>query len=70
MKNSVNVKTVKKCAFCKYWYDPSNAYISPKGNLRNVWEYENSARCKCIKKNKQIAAFNSCKDYECKVPIT
>ena len=30
MKAVVNIKHVKKCAFCKKWYDPTNSAIAPK----------------------------------------
>ena len=33
---------IKKCAFCKYYYDPSYTVISPKKGQKNVWEYENN----------------------------
>ena len=69
MKNSLNVKLFKKCAFCKYWYDPCNTHIAPKTPSKNIWEYEVNTRCKCLKKNVQMAAFSSCSNYECKITI-
>lgn len=32
-----NVKS-RKCAFCKYWYDPTNSNISPKSPNMGVWQ--------------------------------
>lgn len=47
---TVNTKTVKKCAFCKYWYDPTNSAISPRSPKINLWEYDDKAKCKCLQK--------------------
>jgi len=69
MKQAVNLKNFKKCAFCKYWYDPTNEHIAPKAPNINVWTYETSARCKCIKRNLTMSSTNSCAHYDCKVPI-
>lgn len=69
MKVPLNVKVVKRCAFCKYWYDPTNQHINPKSPKINLWEYENNARCKCLKRNNERRANELCPSYECKVPI-
>lgn len=69
MKQSTNVKIFKKCAFCKYWYDPTNEHIAPKTPSSNIWMYETSVRCKCLKRNTTMSATNVCAHYECKVPI-
>ena len=62
---SVNVKLVKRCAFCKYWYDPCNTHIKPQ--FRDIWYFDNTAKCKCLKKNIQMAAFSFCNEYVCKL---
>lgn len=41
---TANIKTAKKCAFCKYWYDPTNSAISPRSPKINLWEYDD--KCK------------------------
>ena len=69
MRTNINIKSGKKCAFCKYWYDPTNQYISPKAPNINVWEYEKNVKCKCLKKNLEMYSTNACSYYECKVPI-
>ena len=53
---TVNTKTVKKCAFCKYWYDPTNSAISPRSPKINLWEYDDKAKCKCLQKNYDMKA--------------
>lgn len=42
---------IKKCAFCKYYYDPSYTVISPKKGQKNVWEYENNIKRPCRLRN-------------------
>ena len=63
----INIKTNKKCAFCKYWYDPTNSCISPV--QLNFWEYDIKAKQKCLKRGIDKPSTFSCSQYECKVPI-
>ncbi|MGN1115963.1 MAG: hypothetical protein ACI4TH_05310 [Candidatus Ornithomonoglobus sp.] len=65
----VNVKNIKVCAFCKYWYDPANSHIKPKAPNVNLWEYDNRAKAKCLTKNFDTPSFAACPRYECKVPV-
>lgn len=62
-----NIKTVKKCAFCKHWYDPTNSAISPRSPHINLWEYDDKCKKKCLKKNYDMAASSFCGKYECKL---
>lgn len=48
---TVNIKSIKKCAFCKYWYDPTNSAIAPKTPQHNLWQYDDTAKMKCLQKN-------------------
>jgi len=36
MSMTANVKTTKRCAFCKHWYDPANSAIEPKGKYMDI----------------------------------
>ena len=65
----VNIKTVKKCAFCKYWYDPTNSAISPHSPQINQWTYDEKFKKKCIQKNYDMKASSFCIKYECKLEI-
>ena len=56
----------RKCAFCKYWYDPTNAYINPRNPRMNLWELDSNATCICIQKNIKLPASSVCSKYECK----
>lgn len=69
MKRSVNIKLnrVRKCAFCKYWYDPTNSAIEPKFPKQGVWLYEDSAQSKCLKSNQIRASFSVCSKFETKM---
>lgn len=40
-----NKASMRHCAFCQNWYDPTNSVIRPKNGIGN-WEYEH-----CIKRN-------------------
>lgn len=64
---TVNIKVVKKCAFCKYWYDPNNSAISPRASKINLWDYDDKCKMKCMKKNYEIKASAFCSEYECKL---
>jgi len=33
----------KRCAFCKYWYDPTNQYIRPQNPKNGIWKFETTA---------------------------
>ena len=70
MRQAINAKTAKRCAFCKHWYDPSNSCIAPKAPKVNLWEYDSSARNICIQRNKKmLACTTACNKYECKVTV-
>lgn len=57
----VNIKTTKKCAFCKNWYDPTNSAIAPKSPVIGLWEIKDTnQKCMCLKKNIPMAANAFC----------
>lgn len=62
-----NIKNTKICAFCKYWYDPTNSAIQPKNTVVGFWEYNSDAKNKCIKTNLNKPSWSSCGKYECKL---
>ncbi len=61
-----NIK-VKKCAFCKHWYDPTNSYIRPRVPQAGTWEYDDKAKRKCMLAGYDKSADSFCKDYACKI---
>ncbi len=65
----INIKSIKKCAFCKYWYDPTNSAIAPKAPAIGLWEIkEPNQKCMCLKKNIQMSANAFCNaNYEKKL---
>lgn len=64
----VNIKSMKKCAFCKYWYDPTNSSIMPESPNINLWKIlDGFQKRKCIKRNVDMPACGSCKQYCCKL---
>ena len=69
MFTSANIKNIKRCAFCVNWYDPANSHIRPKKPNLNLWEFDTSAKCMCLKKGVERPSTQLCSDYNCKVPI-
>ena len=65
----VNIKHIKKCAFCKNWYDPTNSAIVPKSPLIGLWEIKDiNQKCMCLKKNIHMPANGFCSSgYEPKI---
>lgn len=66
-KTAVNIKSAKFCAFCKYWWDPCCKYIAP--NIGTQWYYESAAKCRCIKRNLDTAAFTTCSNFKLKIDL-
>ena len=63
-----NCKQVKRCAFCKHWYDPTNSAIVPKQPRINLWEIKECKKL-CLKKNYEMAATAQCREYESKMEV-
>lgn len=55
------------CAFCKYWYDPTNSAIEPMPGNTTVWKFDKSANNKCSKLSLMRKGHMGCGKYECKV---
>ena len=64
-----NLTITKYCAFCKYWYDPTNMYISPKSPRQQIWEYDYLAKCKCMKKSRETKGGETCSNFQCKIDV-
>ena len=68
MTSNVNIKYSKKCAFCKNWYDPTNANITPVSPKIGIWKInDTNKKSFCLKKTLQVSAHSSCPKYECKL---
>ena len=59
-----NVKSNKFCAFCKYWYDPTNAAIAPKNVLANIWQFDDAVWNICKRYGSKRRAGMACQKYE------
>lgn len=58
---TVNIKHINKCAFCKYWYDPTNSAIVPKSPAIGLWQIKDvNQKSKCLKKNIPMPANAFC----------
>ena len=63
-----NSPSIKKCAFCKYYYDPVNEVISPKRGQKGIWEFEVNVRKPCKQlSNMDVHSQNACNRFECKI---
>lgn len=56
-----------RCAFCKHWYDPTNAAIRPKYIKAGMWEFDDKAENLCDLTGYKRKSITTCKDYVCKV---
>ena len=63
-----NIKTAKKCAFCKYWYDPTNSGIAPVTPNIGIWKIvDMNQKCMCLRKNLKMNASAFCSNYDLKL---
>ena len=65
-----NVKnpSIRKCAFCKHWYDPTNSAIAPKNSISGIWTYEKKTKRKCMIMNyDKPGGALGCPKFECKL---
>ncbi len=61
-----NTASIRKCAFCKYWYDPTNSAIDKKLQP-GKWEFQAGIRKICTFKNTYMKSHQDCAHYECKI---
>jgi hypothetical protein len=61
----VNIKNIKKCAFCEHWYDPTNSARAPKSSAVGLWKIKDiNQKCLCYKKNINMSANAFCSQDE------
>lgn len=63
-----NNSSIRKCAFCKHWYDPTNQAIAPKAPNAGLWAYDNRKNAQCLLRGTETPSFHGCSHYECKLP--
>lgn len=65
----INIKSTRKCAICKNWYDPTNSAIEPKSPRIGVWKIKDTnQKSICLKRNYNMQAGAFCSsDFECKL---
>lgn len=61
----LNTMGSQKCAFCKYWHDPTMSAIKPV--LGKTWEFEPDIKKRCIKRGIDRKALNSCDKFVSKL---
>lgn len=66
----LNIVHAKKCALCKYWYDPTNSAIKPREPRINLWTIDDKCGKKvCLKKSYEMAPLSFCSDFELKLEV-
>ena len=65
----VNAKaeSIKKCAFCRHWYDPTNSAIRPRSAAVGLWEFDPAVTKPCAVRPGERKAFYCCPDFACKL---
>ena len=59
--------SMRKCAFCANYYDPTNSVIAPKLG-RGIWEYEVGVRMPCrARANIKVLSNSCCSNFVCKI---
>ncbi len=59
--------SIRKCAFCKHWYDPTNQAIRPKNPRIGFWEYNPRLKNQCLSRGMETESFYGCNRFECKL---
>ena len=62
-----NIKTTQKCAFCKYWYDPTYNAVEPKTPQNNMWSIKTDVKKMCTKKGYEMASGSTCGQFRCRL---
>lgn len=55
------------CAFCRYWYDPTNEGIRLRNARSGIWEYDDAQKCDCLQCKFKRSAWQRCGKFESKV---
>lgn len=60
-----NSPGMKKCAFCRHFYDPMSEAVSPKRGQKDTWEYRTHIRKPCrVKANREVESQAVCPKFE------
>ena len=59
--------SIRRCAFCRHWYDPANKHIEPRPGCRGSWTYDGDAREQCLLNHFSKLASSYCQKFECKL---
>ena len=59
---------MKKCAFCKHYFDPTFEVIAPKRGIKDVWEYERGVKKPCLlRNNREMQSQMTCPKFEVRI---
>lgn len=63
--NENNYASIKKCAFCQNWYDPTNSAIDLK--YGKIWEYDPQIHKRCRVNNANTRSSHTCSKFISKI---
>ena len=66
-ETNLNMPNLKKCAFCSYWYDPTNAAIRPINAVTGTWWYDNQMKSQCLLKGSNRKGGEFCNSFKMKL---
>lgn len=66
-RKKLNIKTSKRCAFCKYWHDPGMSALIPEEQKINLWSFNPNEKRPCLQMNHEMRADAICGRYDCKL---
>lgn len=64
---NARAESIKKCAFCRHWYDPTNSAIRPRSAAVGLWEFDPTVTKPCAVRPGERKAFYCCPDFACKL---
>ncbi|MBU4485810.1 MAG: hypothetical protein KKD38_02675 [Candidatus Delongbacteria bacterium] len=62
----LNIKSSKKCAICKHWFDPAGTALKP--HMGDFLQFDQNAKKPCLKHGQTIKpSWAQCNEFESKV---
>ena len=59
---------MRRCAFCKFFNDPTYSVISPKKGCKDMWEYDTQIKKTCIARNNvEMLSQHTCLKFVSKI---
>ncbi len=66
-ETNIKMHNLKKCAFCRYWYDPTNSAIRPINAVIGTWYYDGEMKNQCTLRGSSRKGREFCSRFEMKL---